>query len=269
MIDLAVIGSGPAALTAGLYAARLGLSVKVFERNKIGGALTEISHLANFPGFDGAGADFAENLRHQVEQAGAKIEYGTCESIDPLTIDEEKVKARAIIIATGSEPRPLDVPTKTPISYCALCDAPLYKGKNIIVIGGGNSAVGETLHLAGIAKHVTLISHSKLKADSVFIKQLKALKNVEIKENFDVTTEILDAADGVFVFIGKRPATNFLPKKILDQNGYIVTDDNNCTAIKNVFAAGDVRAGTLKQAVSAAADGAAAAVAAAHSLKID
>lgn len=260
-LDLAIIGSGPAALTAALYAARFGLHVAVYERDIYGGALTQISHLANFPGFEGKGTDLAEKLKAQASSAGAEFHYGTCESLSPLTIDGEEISARTILIATGSEPRKLDFELSVPVSYCALCDAPLYSGKNIAVIGGGNSAVGESLYLADIAKSVTIISHSDPKADSAFLSQVKTRENIRLLTNTTPTKELLDTFDAVFVFIGKRPATTFITESILDDCGYIITDEHYQTSIPHIFAAGDVRQGAIRQAITASAEGAAATIA--------
>lgn len=266
MLDLAIIGSGPAALSAAIYAARAGLSVKVFEKAKIGGALTEIANIENFPGFMGPGVELAENLKKQAAQAGAEITYGECTNIKPLIIDDEEIAARAVIVATGSEPRPLPFKLDKPVSYCALCDGPLYKGKNIAVVGGGNSAVGESIYLADLAKSLTLISHTPIRADSCFVKKLQNKKNVEIKENLEPTAELLNQFDAVFVFIGKRPASDFMPTSAVTPAGYVKATGNS-TPIKGVFVAGDIREGSIKQAVTAAADGAAAALAAIDFLK--
>lgn len=261
MLDLAIIGSGPAALTAALYAARAGLKTEVFEKNRFGGALPDISHLANFPGFDGEGKDLGEKLVAQAKSAGAKISYGTCTSLSPLIIDDEKIEAKAILIATGSAPRTLEVETTSPVSYCVLCDGTLYKEKNVCIVGGGNSAIGEAVHLAKIAKSVTIISHSCLKAQPALIAELKSFENVKILEDTEPTSELLDSFDGVFVLIGKCPATSFVPKDLLDNSGFIKTDDNFMTKTPGIFAAGDVRSGSIKQAVTAAAEGASAALA--------
>lgn len=266
MIDLAIIGSGPASLTASIYAARLGLSVSVFEKSVYGGALNEISHLANFPGYDGSGADFAKKLKDQALSFGVELRFGECTSLDPFKIDDEIVEAKTILIATGTEPRKLDFAVNAPVSYCALCDAPLYSGKNILVVGGGNSAVGESIHLANIVKSLTLVSHSPLKADDVFIKKLASKKNVTILENYSLTKNFADQFDGVFVYIGKKPSTAFVPDFLKDKDGYIITK-NYQTKIPNIFACGDARANSMKQALTASADGAAAAVAIADHLK--
>ncbi len=265
MLDLAIVGSGPAALSAAIYAARAGLEVKVFEKAKFGGALTEIAKIENFPGFMGPGAELAEKLKEQAEHAGAKFAYGELTKISEsdnhilIKIDDEDFDTHSVLIATGSEPRPLSFDPKIPVSYCALCDAPLYKGKNIAVVGGGNSAVGESIYLADIVKHLTIFSHTKISAEEYLIEKLKQHQNVEIKEAVEPTEELLNNFDGVFVFIGKRPATSFLSSEILDEKGYIKTN-NYMTKIPGVFAAGDVRADSIKQALTAAADGATAAL---------
>lgn len=272
MLDLAIIGSGPAALTATIYAARAGLKVEVFEKAKIGGALIEIDRIENYPGFIGSGTELAKNLEEQAKLAGAKISYGECDKVSAsgenleLSIDGEPVSARAVLVATGSEPKPLELDTKTPISYCALCDAQLYQGKNIAVIGGGNSAIQEALYLSEIVNKIVLYSHSGLKADAYLLDKIKARDNIEIHENSMPTKAELDAFDGIFVFIGKRPATTFLPAEVLNNEGYIETK-NYMTKLPGLFAAGDVRADSVKQAITAAADGAAAAIAITEFLK--
>ena len=260
-LDLAIIGSGPAALTAALYAARFGLRVTVFEKDAYGGALNLISDLRNFPGFRGEGSELATTMKQQAEEVGVEFQYGTCESLSPLIIDGEEVSARAILIATGSENKHLDFEPDIPVSYCAICDAPLYRGKNLLVIGGGNSAVGESIYLAKIAKHVTIATHSKLKADEIFMEMLRKYDNVDILEHTEITKDTFAGYDAAFVFIGKCPATSFVNLEILDDAGYIVTNNKNQTAVEHIFAAGDVRQGTTHQAITASGDGAAAAIA--------
>lgn len=267
MIDLAIIGSGPASLSAAVYAARAGLDVVVYERNRIGGALTEIAQIENYPGFFGPGANLAENMKKQALDAGAKIEYGECESITKdenfkLVIDGEEIEAKAVIVATGSEPKKLSLSgIKRPISYCALCDGALYKDKNIAVVGGGNSATQESLYLAKIAQKVTIFVRNELMAEACIIDRIKENNNIEIIENAKISAEKLNEFDGIFVFIGKQPATSFLPKEILSEEKYIIAPEY-MTTIPGLFAAGDVRDGSIKQAVSASSEGAAAAIAA-------
>lgn len=283
-LDLAIIGGGPAALSAALYAARAGLKVSVFERSNIGGALAEISHISNYPGFDGPGPELAAKMRESAVKAGATIDYGECTKLLPqadhfeLTIDGEAVSARAVLVATGSEPRHLDVATSRPVSYCALCDGDLVRGKKVAVVGGANSAVQESLYLAGLAGSVTLISHSPFKASPDIMTRAKSVKNIIFQPETEATTALLDSFDHIFVFIGKKPATSFLEPlaktvtkaSLLDKNGYILCNNQNSaheTIIPGLFAAGDVRSGALRQAITAAADGATAATEIAEYLK--
>jgi thioredoxin reductase (NADPH) len=198
-----------------------------------------------------------------------------------LIIDEERILARTVIVATGSEPRPLEIKTKTktPVSYCALCDGSLYKGKKVAVIGGGNSALQESLYLADLAKTVTIFSHHDLKAEPYLLTKVESINNIDLKQHTEPTAEMLDEYDAVFAFIGKRPATSFLGKgfdgdepgdeyerKLLDEDGYIITKD--CyTAIPGLFAAGDVCKDSVKQVVAATASGANAALHAIELLK--
>ncbi|MDO4759909.1 MAG: FAD-dependent oxidoreductase [Candidatus Saccharibacteria bacterium] len=260
MLDLAIVGSGPAALTAAIYATRAGLKVKVFEKGNIGGTLPEISYIENYPGFLGNGAELAEKFKSQAESLGAEIVYGECEKVESgaLVIDGEKIVARAILIATGSAPKKLDIAGVTvPISYCALCDGALYKDKRVAVVGGGNSAIQESAYLAEFASEVAIFSRSKIKANTSAIEKLG--KNVTVMENIEVDANTLNQFDAVFAFIGKTPATGFLPSELLDDGGFIKTE-NHQTAISGIFAAGDVRANTTKQIIIAAADGASATI---------
>lgn len=264
MLDLAIIGSGPAALTAAIYMVRAGFNVEVFEKSKIGGALTEISKIENFPGFVGAGQELANNLKKQCEDSGVKISYGEVTEISKnnnfeLMIDDEKVEAKTVLVATGSEPIKLDFDAEIPTSYCALCDGPLYAQKNIAVVGGGNSAVQESIYLAKIVKTLTLFAKHDLTAEPHIIQNLKKHNNVSIKHNIEIKKHDIEKFDAVFVFIGRRPATSFLPKEILNKKGYIKTSEY-MTKIPGLFAAGDVREDSVKQAITAAGEGAAAAI---------
>lgn len=273
-LDLAIVGGGPAALSAAIYAARAGLKVSVFERANIGGALCEINRITNYPGFEGPGRDLAATLRRQAESAGATVTYGECSeirtsnSIFTLTIDGEPVTARTVLLATGSEPRPLPFALKVPVSYCALCDADLARGEAVAVVGGGNSAVQESLGLAPLVKSLTLISHSALKAEPHLRNQLRQLKNVTIREHLEPTPELLNQFTRVFVFIGKRPATQCVSAlaattpDFFDAAGYIRGGHGSAhqSAIPGLYVAGDIRSDAVRQVVTAAGDGAAAAV---------
>lgn len=299
MLDLAIIGSGPAALGAALYAARAGLQVTVFERNAIGGVLPQIPRLANYPGFQGSGAELGEAMRSQALSAGARIEYGSVATVQraaaygfTLTVDDgtQPVAARAVLVATGSEPRTLTFDLSVPVSYCALCDADLAKGQRVAVVGGANSAVQEALYLAPLVRELVLITHSQLKADACLVEKLRAQSNITVRENVEPSPELLNDFDRVFVFIGKRPATSAVQglategsaagdsaagvaaADLFDEQGYLRTGQgvgasSHVTILPGLFAAGDVRSGAVRQVVTAAADGAAAALEIAQYLK--
>lgn len=270
MCDLAIIGGGVAALSAALYAARAGIDVIVYEKADFGGVLSQIPKLENYPGYVGPGLDLAESMRSQAAAAGAKLEYGECtgllhtEDHFELIIDGETVTAHAVLVATGSQPKTLDFTLAAPVSYCALCDGPLVQGKHVAVVGGANSAAQEALHIAQLAKDVTVITHSQMRADQELLDRLRQQDNVQVIENVEPTPENLSSYDYIFVYIGKTPATGFLDRKILDSYGYVITDTSSSsphqTITPGLFAAGDVRQNAVKQVVTAAADGAAAAI---------
>ncbi len=276
-LDLAIIGGGPAALAAAIYAARAGLAVKVYEKGEFGGLLPTIPLIENYPGFSGAGADLAVNMRKQAVQAGATCVYGECSALRKLsnsnfqlTIDSEPISARTVLVATGSGPRPLGFTPDNPVSYCALCDGPLAKGENVAVIGGANSALQESLYLANLAEHVTIITHSQIKADQELQNRVRQVSNIEIIEQVEPNAQLLRPYDYIFVYIGKLPATGFLKElandyTVLSRDGYVITDFDNPhfphqSVCPGLFAAGDVRQGSTKQVVTAAADGAMAAL---------
>jgi thioredoxin reductase (NADPH) len=263
--DLIIIGSGPAALTAALYAARENLSVTVYESANIGGKLTIIPRIDNFPGSPGAGATLARTMSAQATQAGATITYGKCTKISPsltATIDQKPIKARSILIATGTEPSTLaGLPPTENIHYCATCDAPLYKNQPLIVIGGGNSALQESLHLIKHASHLTIISRSPFRASPALQNKIKQSPKITTLENTDPIPAISSIPHAaIFIFIGNRPATTFAPPQILAPDGSISTNSSYMTRLPGIFAAGDVRQDSIKQALTAAAEGAAAAL---------
>lgn len=293
MIDVAIIGGGVAALSAAIYLARAGKEVRVFDKGSFGGELNNIAEISNYPGFLGKGSELAETMRKQAKTAGAEVVYGECtwvEKIDAkkggiegfrLTIDDETQTAKKVLVATGAEPKTLDFEIQKPVSYCAVCDGALAKGKDVAVVGGGNSAVQESLYLAGLARKVTMIVRSEVKADRALRERLDSTDNITVREHMEPIAEVLEQFDHVFVFIGRKPATSFLEgikeetlvehaglvnlevtmeRELLDADGYIVTgtkrkSDYHETEIQGLYAAGDVRSGTIKQAVVAAGDG--------------
>jgi thioredoxin reductase (NADPH) len=294
--DLIIVGSGPTGLTAALYAAREGLETLVIERGGIGGQAGVTEKLDNFPGFPegiGGGA-FADRLATQARRFGVEI-LGAQEVVGlrseaasrvVQTADGHEYGARAVLIATGSTYRRLGVPGEADligagIHFCATCDGPFYKGEEVAVIGGGNSAGEEALFLTRFASHVTMLvrgralTASKLVAEKVaacpditvrYSTEVTAfhghskLRAVTIHDSVTDTTEDIHPA-GVFVFIGLFPNTGWLPPEIKrDSQQFIATGPTLATNLPGVFAAGDVRAGSTKQAASAAGEGATAAL---------
>ncbi len=298
-IDILIIGAGPAGLTAAVYAARSGHSVMVLEQSLIGGQVATIDQIDNYPGYSNGidGMSLASSMVRQANRFGAKIEFGT---VTGLENDDNVVcvhcdggsdiMARAVLIATGSGYRYLDIPgEKKYAHYCATCDGALYRGKNLVTVGGANTAVQEALYLSGIAEHIIMLVRSYIKADDILKNKLRekaAAGKVEVLEGWRPMEIVGDGtavtsvtavngtgetkgipADGVFVFAGVAPNTKFLidsPVKLAD-DGRIITD-NYLTSMPRVYAAGDVRYGAVRQIVTAAGEGAAAMTAINHYL---
>jgi thioredoxin reductase (NADPH) len=290
--DLVIVGSGPAGLTAALYAARDGLDVLVIERGGLGGQAGVTERLDNFPGFPEGigGGEFADRLALQARRFGVEMLQAQDvvglraeeESRYVKTSDGEEYGARAVLIATGSTYKRLSVPGEDDligagVHFCATCDGPFYKGRHVAVIGGGNSAGEESIFLTRFVDKVTmLVRGPRLSASKVVVDKIGETPQIETRFNTEVValqgehklsgivvrdrasgaTETIHPA-GVFVFIGLSPNTEWLPPEIeLDQNGAIVTSPTLETSMPGVFAAGDVRQGSTKQAASAAGEGA-------------
>lgn len=290
--DLICIGGGPTSLTAALYAAREGLDVLVIERSGLGGQAGVTERLDNFPGFPEGigGAEFADRLTQQARRFGVELLQAQevtslrseAESHYVTTADGNQYGARAVLIATGSTYKRLGVPGEDEligagVHFCATCDGPFYKGRHVAVIGGGNSAGEESLFLTRFADKVTILARGDaLTASKVVVDKLAETPKVEVRTNTEVTalhgeaklsaisirnrttgaTEQLEPA-GVFVFIGLTPNSGWLPPEITrDQYGFVVTSTTLETSVPGIFAAGDVRKGSTKQAASAAGEGA-------------
>lgn len=296
--DVICIGGGPCGLTTALYAAREGLEVLVIEKSGLGGQAGVTERLDNFPGFpDGiAGGEFADRLAAQARRFGVELlqaqEVTTIrkeeESIYISTADGAEYGAKAVLVATGSTYRRLGVPGEDEligagVHFCATCDGPFYKGQHVAVIGGGNSAGEESLFLARFADKVTiLVRGAEMTASKIVIDKLN--QNPKIAVRYHTETLELHGADtgklggltirdsqtgatetirpaGVFVFIGLQPNTQWLPAEIKrDKYGFITTNPMLATSVAGVFAAGDVRLGSTKQAASAVGEGATAAL---------
>lgn len=294
--DLICVGGGPASLTAALYAAREGLEVLVIERSGLGGQAGVTERLDNFPGFpDGiGGGEFADRLTVQARRFGVELLQAQEvtglrreeESLYVTTADGAEYGARAVLVATGSTYRRLGAPGEDDligagIHFCATCDGPFYKGRHVAVIGGGNSAGEESLFLARFVDRVTLLVRGdKMTASQIIVDKVLANPKIDVRYHTEVieflgngklsaikakdtrtgAIEQLDPA-GVFVFIGLTPNAGWLPAEVeRDRAGFIVTKPTLETSLPGVFAAGDVRLGSTKQAASATGEGATAAL---------
>ena len=293
---LVVIGAGPSALAAAVYTAREDIETTLIEKNVIGGLAAITDWVDNYPGFaDGVeGLKLAEQLQAQAERFGAKIEFGEVTAIRDedkykvAVVDGKDIKARALLIATDSDYKKIGVPGEAEyygrgVHYCATCDGAFYRDKKLVVVGGGNSAVQEALFLTRFTKHIDLLVRSTVKASEVLQHDLeKAVQEGKIAvhlhtstdeivgENSKVTkvigtkdgkkTEFL--TDGVFVFVGLLPNTQFLQNSNikLDEQGFIETDQHLQTSVPGVFCSGDVRSGATMQIASAVGEGATAAL---------
>lgn len=290
MYDIVIIGGGPAGLTASIYAKRFGLSTLLIEKIGIGGqaALTDL--IENYSGFP-EGVSGEELIRKMEEQAKKfDVEFLFDEVIN-IKIDEEikkiktntmEIESIGVIIATGANPKKLNVPgenefTGKGVSYCAVCDAFFYKEKDVVVVGGGDSAISEAIYLTKFANNVYVV-HRRDKLRAAYYLQERAFKNSKIKFIFNSIIKeirgdkrvnsviIQDLAknkntelniNGVFIYIGFKPNSEFLKDKVeTDENGFIITDEEMRTNKKFIYAAGDVRKKSLRQIITACTDGA-------------
>ena len=302
MYDVIIIGAGPAGLTCAIYASRARLKTALIEKMGAGGQAAITDMLENYPGFPGGinGFELTNKMETQARDFGVEIIYGNVESVElkektkKVILTDNTLEAKTIIIASGSTPKKLGAKGEeafigSGISFCATCDGPFYRDKDIIVVGGGDSAVQEAIFLAKIAKTVKLVHRrDKFRATPILVEKLQSHHNVEILWN-TVIEEVKGSGkveeviiknlisgtaapvktDGMFVFIGWNPNTQFLAGEgvDLDISGAIITDEEMKTNRHGVFAAGDVRKKMLKQVVTACSDGATAAFSAQHYLE--
>ncbi|NPD32506.1 thioredoxin-disulfide reductase [Eggerthellaceae bacterium zg-997] len=296
VLDLAVIGGGPAGLTAGLYAARAGLSVTVFERISAGGQLAQTEVIENYPGFpEGTGGfDLAYAMQQQAVNFGAKMAMEDIVAVDLAaspkvlrTASGKEVLARRVVVASGARPRKLGVKREDElrgkgVGYCATCDGNFFRGKRAIIVGGGDTAAADAIYLSRICERVYLVHRrDQLRATQVYHQRLAELENVEFVWNATADEFVTDAngavcglkvrdrhtdevrlieASAVFVAVGTIPNTEFLEGALeLDAAGYVVSDETGVTSVPGVWAAGDVRTKRLRQVSTAIADGAQAA----------
>jgi thioredoxin reductase (NADPH) len=288
MTDVIIVGGGPAGLTAAIYTSRAGLSTVVLERQLLGGQAALTYEIDNYPGFKNiTGVQLATELENHVRAAGAEIQYADVISFDlsntvkVIKTSTGTLEARAVILAQGCERRKLGVPGEQEyngrgVSYCATCDGNFFRGRDVVVIGGGNTAVGDAIALAKLCRHVTLI-HYRDKLSSMYSlrNQLDILPNVTVMLNHRVT-ELLGngvleqlrvedvssgeqqflAVSGIFIAIGMVPNTKTLEGVLPLNNGFIKAEDSGVTDIPGVFVAGDIRQKQLHQIVTAMSDGA-------------
>lgn len=294
--DMIVVGGGPGGYTAALYAARAGLNVLVLERYSVGGQMALTHMIDNYPGFDDGvdGFELGQRMQQGAKRFGARTEMADVTDIElnaePKIVhtDSGCFYGRTVVLATGAEPRTLGVIgeadlTGRGVHYCASCDGMFYRGKIVVVVGGGNSAVAEALVLSRVAKKVILVHRrDSLRAERASIVALQKAENVEFCWNSKVVkllhggalsgvrlqdvnsgVESVVECDGVFVSIGREPATHLVESQLmLDNDGYIIAGEDTKTSIPGVYAVGDVRTKAVRQIVTATADGAAAAYAA-------
>jgi thioredoxin reductase (NADPH) len=293
--DLIIVGAGPAALTAAIYTTREDIDTLLFERGVVGGLAAITDKIDNYPGFpDGVeGLTLADELRKQAERFGAVIELGEVNSLKDegkykiLETTDGQYKARAVLIATGSDYKKIGVPGEKEyfargVHYCATCDGAFYRDKKLVIVGGGNSAVQETLFLTRYASHIDLLVRSTIKASDVLIKELNDFVDKgKVTIHLQTTTDeivgvdgsvtevkathdgqpIVYKTDGVFVFVGLVPNSQFVKDTIdLDEIGFVKTDADLHTSMRGIYAAGDVRSGATMQIASAAGEGATAAL---------
>lgn len=287
--DILIIGGGPAGYTAALYGARSGFSTAVLEKLSPGGQMATTSDVENYPGFPGVvdGFELGERMQEGAEKAGAETIYADVTRLDLLSdpkvaeTSEGTFLGKTVILATGAHPRKLGIPQEEAlvnrgVAYCATCDGSFYKDKIVVVNGGGNTAVGDALYLAKLAKKVYLVHRrDTLRATPIYLQRLedagveiiwnsvviglqadKKLTAVELKDVKTGETRVLPA-DGLFVAIGQLPESSLAAGQVAaDQAGYIIAGEDTKTSVPGVFAAGDVRTKAVRQIITAAADGA-------------
>ena len=291
--DVLVLGGGPGGYTAALYTARSGLSTLVLERLAAGGQMALTHQVDNYPGFDEGVDGFTLGMKMQqgAQRFGAETVYAEVQSaelngqIKKVYTDRGTFYGRTVVLATGANPRSLGLPmerelTGKGVHYCASCDGMFYRGKTVVLVGGGNSAVADALSLARVAKKVIMVHRrDTLRASKIYHEPLQQTDNIEFYWNSEITAlrhgdrvdgvvirdritgnEETVSCDGVFISIGREPATALFKGAVeLDDAGYIVAGESTQTNLPGVYAVGDVRTKAVRQIVTATADGAVAA----------
>lgn len=288
--DIIILGGGPAGYTTALYASRAGFDTILIERMSAGGQMALTGDIDNYPGFEEGvnGFTLGMKMKQSAERFGAKTKYAEATAVDfsgkikKIETSKGDFFGKAVVIATGANPRELGIDREKEligkgIHYCAHCDGRFYKDKTVIVVGGGNSAVADALYLSRLAKKVYIVHRrDTLRATKIYMEPLFKAENVEFVWNSTISDFITDnrivgakiknvktdiisdiACDGIFINIGRKPATEFLADSVaIDKNGYIIADESTITNVSGVYAVGDVRTKSLRQIVTAVADGA-------------
>jgi thioredoxin reductase (NADPH) len=288
-----ILGAGPAGLSAALYAARAELQPLVLTGTQIGGQAALTNTIENYPGFpEGVGGvELGELFQKQAERFGARVEFNSAQSIDlskrpfKVTTDNGEIQADTVIIATGANPNHLNIPLETEltgrgVSYCGTCDGWFFKGRKVVVVGGGDSALEEGLFLTRFAESVTII-HRRDSLRAGAILQKRAAENPKIKFIWNTTVTSISGrekveslqlkntltgeqtsheADGLFIFVGHTPNTELFAGQLEMKNGYISVDEHFHTSIPGVYAAGEAADPHFKQVITSAGMGAGAAI---------
>ncbi len=290
MYDIIIVGGGPAGMTAAIYGASARKKVLILEKDSMGGQILKTTKIKNYPGFEEiSGFDYSNNLFNQVKKLGVEVKFEEVLKINKdksIITNKSKYNAGAIIIATGSKNKTLNILNEDKflgkgISYCATCDGMFFKGKNVAIVGGGNSSISEALYLSNIVKNLYVIYRQKeFKFDSIDLETLKKKDNVTfifnstvsklngnefiesitVKNNED-NNESEISVDGLFISIGFTPLSSLCEEILeLSDNGYILSNEECTTNIDGVFVAGDVRKKSIRQLTTACSDGTIAAI---------
>ena len=288
MWDIIIVGAGPAGLTAAIYALRTNKKVLIFEAKTYGGQIVNAASIENYPGIEKiSGFDYATNLYNQVKNLGAEFKFETVIRVDEdrsVTTNKGTYQAKSIILATGAENRKLRIDREAElvgrgVSYCATCDGNFYKGRDVAVIGGGNTALEDAIYLSNIVNKVYLIHRrEEFRADDKYVDEVKSKDNIElvlnsnvvklngdnklesiVVENNDKSTKEIKV-DGLFIAVGQEPKNEIFNNVVdLDEKGYIISEDGVHTKVKGIYIAGDSRQKSLRQLTTAVSDGAIAA----------
>jgi thioredoxin reductase (NADPH) len=300
--DVIIIGGGPAGLSSAIYSSRAMLKTLLLEKNSCGGQIVVTNLIENYPGFDTGinGFDLAVKFETQAKKFGTEIVHDEVDNISEsnlikkvITVNSICYETKTVIIAAGTSIKKMNIPGEANfigkgVSFCATCDAPFYRDKNVLVIGGGDSAIQEAIYLSNFAKDITIIHRrNELKATKILQKKIELHPNISVRynsilkkicgKNFVEKAIITNIntkenkevkVNGIFVFIGLIPNTLFvLDTILLDTTGYVLTDENMRTSVPGIFACGDIRKKQLKQVVTAVSDGAQAAISAQQYIK--